>query len=153
MPNLYIIAGANGGQDHDGNAIASGCSRLHRVRQRRCDCCRPVAVPSGVDGHPGRATDGRMHSFSGVIGSRLRVRDNAGFTRVRSMHRRVRAARLYATLLYYWLSSPDLALERVAFRVSTGGHSIPEQTIRRRNDAERRNLSRLYPPVVDSGTV
>ena len=69
------------------------------------------------------------------------------------MHRRVRAARLYATLLYYWLSSPDLALERVAFRVSTGGHSIPEQTIRRRNDAERRNLSRLYPPVVDSGTV
>lgn len=35
-----------------------------------------------------------------------------------------------ATLLYFWLSSPDLAAEQVDFRVSTEGHLIPEQTIR-----------------------
>lgn len=36
------------------------------------------------------------------------------------------------TLLYFWLNSPELAIERVAARVATGGHNIPEETIRRR---------------------
>lgn len=36
------------------------------------------------------------------------------------------------TLLYLWLNSPDLAVERVAARVESGGHNIPEETIRRR---------------------
>ena len=36
------------------------------------------------------------------------------------------------TLLYFWLNSPELAIERVAARVETGGHDIPEDTIRRR---------------------
>ena len=29
------------------------------------------------------------------------------------------------TLLYFWLNSPELAIERVAARVATGGHNIP----------------------------
>ena len=36
------------------------------------------------------------------------------------------------TLLYFWLNSPELAVERVAARVEAGGHDIPEETIRRR---------------------
>ena len=36
------------------------------------------------------------------------------------------------TLLYFWLNSPELAIERVAARVATGGHNIPEERIRRR---------------------
>ncbi|WP_226163575.1 AAA family ATPase [Hymenobacter terricola] len=35
-------------------------------------------------------------------------------------------------LLFFWLNSPDLAVERVAARVREGGHNIPEPTIRRR---------------------
>lgn len=38
----------------------------------------------------------------------------------------------YVTVLYLWLNSPDLAVERVAARVRSGGHDIPEETIRRR---------------------
>lgn len=36
------------------------------------------------------------------------------------------------TVLYFWLNSPDLAVKRVADRVSAGGHNIPEAVIRRR---------------------
>ena len=36
------------------------------------------------------------------------------------------------TVLYLWLNSPELAIQRVRTRVSTGGHNIPEDTIRRR---------------------
>ena len=33
------------------------------------------------------------------------------------------------TLLYFWLRSPEQAIERVAERVSKGGHSIPRDII------------------------
>ncbi len=36
------------------------------------------------------------------------------------------------TVIYLWLNSPELAIQRVRDRVSTGGHDIPEETIRRR---------------------
>ena len=38
----------------------------------------------------------------------------------------------FVTVTYLWLSSADLAVQRVAARVATGGHDIPEATIRRR---------------------
>lgn len=52
-------------------------------------------------------------------------------------------------LLYFWLRSPNLAVERVAQRVASGGHSIPEEVIRRRYQRGRRNLVDLYLPLCD----
>lgn len=36
------------------------------------------------------------------------------------------------TLLFFWLKSPEQAIERVAERVSKGGHNIPQDIIVRR---------------------
>lgn len=47
------------------------------------------------------------------------------------------------------LSSPELAMKRVAERVSKGGHDIPEEIIRRRYTAGINNLFKLFLPVVD----
>ncbi|WP_292744792.1 zeta toxin family protein [Nostoc sp. NMS4] len=52
-------------------------------------------------------------------------------------------------LIYFWLQSPDLAVERVAQRVASGGHSIPEDAIRRRYQRGRVNLISLYLPLCD----
>ena len=52
-------------------------------------------------------------------------------------------------VLYFWLSSPELAMKRVAERVSKGGHDIPEEIIRRRYTAGINNLFKLFLPVVD----
>lgn len=49
----------------------------------------------------------------------------------------------------FWLNSVDLAIERVGRRVSSGGHSIPEDTIRRRYNAGKQNLSKFYIPICD----
>ena len=56
-------------------------------------------------------------------------------------------------LFYLWVSSPELAIERVAERVRKGGHSIPEDTIRRRYFAGLRNLFELYIPLATSWQV
>jgi len=52
-------------------------------------------------------------------------------------------------LLYFWLQSPELALQRVAERVKNGGHNVEEHIVRRRYSAGIRNLFKLYLPVVD----
>ena len=57
------------------------------------------------------------------------------------------------TLLYFWLSSVDLAIERVKYRVSSGGHNIPKDVILRRYNLGLKNLSRLYMPICDDWLV
>lgn len=43
-------------------------------------------------------------------------------------------------ILYVGLSSPELHLQRIRERVGRGGHDIPEDKVRQRYDASRRNL-------------
>lgn len=53
------------------------------------------------------------------------------------------------TLLYFWLSSPELAKTRVEVRVQEGGHDIPPDVIERRYWQGLRLLFDNYLPLVD----
>jgi len=53
------------------------------------------------------------------------------------------------TLVYFWLKSPELAVTRVAHRVSEGGHAVPPDIIRRRYSASVANMRKLYLPLAD----
>jgi predicted ABC-type ATPase len=60
----------------------------------------------------------------------------------------------YAVLLYYyWLDSPELAIARVALRVQSGGHFVPDADIRRRYARSVRNFLELYRPIADEWEV
>ena len=50
-------------------------------------------------------------------------------------------------LLFLWLPSPELAVERVRIRVELGGHSVPEATVCRRYAVGLRNFFRVYRPL------
>ncbi len=52
-------------------------------------------------------------------------------------------------LIYLWLPGADVAVARVRQRVALGGHSIPEETIRRRYGRSLRNLLQTYRPLAD----
>ncbi len=54
------------------------------------------------------------------------------------------------TLVYFWLLTPELAVERVAERVRLGGHNVPPETIRRRYTSSIRNFFSLYRPIADN---
>lgn len=58
-----------------------------------------------------------------------------------------------SALFYLWLPNPEVAIARVANRVSQGGHSILESDIRRRFTASQRNLERSYEGAVDAWAV
>ena len=53
-------------------------------------------------------------------------------------------------LIFLDLASVDIAIARVAARVAQGGHSIPEDTIRRRYESGRRNFEHTYKTLVDA---
>ena len=57
------------------------------------------------------------------------------------------------TLLYFWLTSPELAIERVAQRVSEGGHNIPTEDIVRRYYRGISNFFNLFKDIVDLWTL
>jgi len=48
-------------------------------------------------------------------------------------------------LWFTGLDSPERHLARIRFRVAHGGHDIPEEKVRERYDASRRNLIALLP--------
>ncbi|MCW5870158.1 MAG: zeta toxin family protein [Candidatus Eremiobacteraeota bacterium] len=52
-------------------------------------------------------------------------------------------------LLFLALPSPEIAVQRVALRVRSGGHGIPEDTIRRRYQRGLSNFFQLYRPLCD----
>src|SRR5262249_12295904 len=56
-------------------------------------------------------------------------------------------------LVYFWLTSPEVAVSRVADRVRMGGHNVPEATIRQRYRRSVQNFFRLYRPVVTTWCV
>lgn len=57
------------------------------------------------------------------------------------------------SLYYFWLSSVDIAKERVERRVANGGHNIPVETIERRYNRSIINLMTLYLPISDNWVI
>jgi len=60
-----------------------------------------------------------------------------------------RATGYYVQLIFLQLPSVELALARVAARVSQGGHSVPDVVVRRRFLAGAENFRRVYQPLVN----
>lgn len=51
------------------------------------------------------------------------------------------------TLLYIHLDSPERAIERVASRVSKGGHGVDDETTRKRYETSLANFRQLEPMI------
>jgi predicted ABC-type ATPase len=63
--------------------------------------------------------------------------------------RRAQSKGYSVKVLFFWLNSPELAIQRVAERVAKGGHNIPTPVIRRRYVAGISNLFHLFMKEVD----
>mgnify|MGYP003820613589 FL=1 len=53
-------------------------------------------------------------------------------------------------LVYLWLPSAELAVQRVRIRVQAGGHDVPEETVRRRYERGLRNFFGLYQRLAET---
>ena len=53
------------------------------------------------------------------------------------------------TARYFWLNSPELAIQRVHDRVAAGGHNIPDHVVRRRYVMGLQYFFDTYIPAID----
>jgi predicted ABC-type ATPase len=56
-------------------------------------------------------------------------------------------------LLFLWLSTQELAIQRVSDRVGRGGHSVSDSVVRRRYRRGLNNLFELYSPLADTWAI
>lgn len=56
----------------------------------------------------------------------------------------------FVTVLYFWIETPEVAIERVKARVAAGGHNVPEDTLRRRYYTGLKYFFEDYSPLADS---
>jgi predicted ABC-type ATPase len=61
---------------------------------------------------------------------------------------RERGYRLH--LFFLWVPGPELALNRIEERVRAGGHSVPEEVVRRRLTRGLRNFFQVYASTFDA---
>ncbi len=150
MPNLYIIAGCNGA----GKTTASYTVLPEMLGCREFVNADEIAKglspfnPSSVAMEAGRImlqrmddllSEGADFAFETTLATRSYVRF------IEQAH----AKGYFVTLLYFWLPTPQQAVERVATRVLEGGHDIPKSVIYRRYGNGLKNLTSLYIPVCD----
>ncbi|MBD2498258.1 zeta toxin family protein [Nostoc sp. FACHB-280] len=150
MPNLYIIGGANGS-----GKTTVAMSLLPNF----LDCFEYVNADSIAAGLSPLNPDSMAIEAGKLMITRLQTMSNSGsdFAFETTLSARTfvpfinecKAKGYIVNLIYFWLRSVDLAMERVAQRVASGGHSIPEEVIRRRYERGKKNLISLYLPLCD----
>lgn len=154
MKKLFIIGGCNGA----GKTTASytvlpemlGCKEF--VNADEIAKGLSPFNPESVAIEAGRLMLRRMEDLLSegadfAFETTLATRSYVGFIR------KAQQMGYFVTLVYFWLPTPEQAIERVATRVREGGHSIPPEVIRRRYANGLRNLIELYTPICDFWTI
>jgi len=150
MPNLYIIAGCNGA----GKTTAS-----FTVFPEILDCEQFVNAdniayglsPFNVESvavEAGRIMLRRIHELM-TMGENFAIETTLATRSYVTLIQRAKQLGYSVSLIYMWLSTPNLAQQRVAERVRGGGHNIPAQVIIRRYFRGLSNLFTLFLPVCD----
>jgi predicted ABC-type ATPase len=67
--------------------------------------------------------------------------------------RRCKDAGWQIILVFLWLPSPQIAIDRVARRVAKGGHAVPPKVVVRRYRAGLRNMYAHYLPLADVAAI
>ena len=131
MPNLYIISGCNGA----GKTTAS-----YTILPEILNCKEFVSAdeiakglspfqPEKVSLEAGRIMLQRI-DFLFSIKADFAFETTLSTRSYVNTIKRAKENGYEVTLLYFWLNSQELAIERVKERVKEGGHNIPEQVIK-----------------------
>jgi predicted ABC-type ATPase len=76
----------------------------------------------------------------------------AGHRQVKLL-RTCRAAGYRVTFFFLWLPSPKAAIQRVAQRVTRGGHHIPDDVVARRYVMGLHNMRHMFLPLADAAAI
>ncbi len=154
MPRLYIIAGCNG----SGKTTAS-----YKELPELLDCTEFVnsdefakaLSPSNPDAASIMAGRYMLMKIQRLLSRRVDFCIESTLA-TRSLLQMIRSSKemgYTVSILYLWVSSPELARQRVRARVAAGGHNVKDETIQRRYEAGLKNFFGIYLPECDHWTL
>ena len=150
MKKLYIIAGSNGA----GKTTAAYVllPKLWRCEEfvNADEIARGLSpfYPQRESVRAGRMMLEKMHSLLESGRSFAFETTLAGIGHRRFVEK-AKQKGYQVSLFFFWLPSPDLAVERVASRVREGGHGLPQEIIKRRYERGLKNFFNVFKPLVD----
>jgi len=149
VPNLFILAGPNGaGKSTSAPVVLTGPRAVAEFVNADV-----IAREKGLsDIAAGRATLNRLNELAAArrdIAFETTLASQLLLPRIRAMQ----AAGYGFHLYFFWLPSADMAVQRVARRVASGGHHIPEHVVRRRYERDLENFFQHYALAADSWTL
>ena len=150
-PNVYIVAGPNG-------AGKSTFARLFLPDYADCkEFVNADLIAAGLSPfNPESLAIQAGRLMLERIETLAQARVNFGFETTLAgrgyvpLLRRLRETGYRTHLFFLWLRDPELALARVDERVSSGGHFVPEDVVRRRYTRGLANLLHTYEPLLDT---
>ena len=148
MPQIVILAGPNGAGKSTlaARLVPPGVSFLNADNIARS----LVPTPGqNTELAAGRLLLARMDKAV-QAGTSFALETNLASRTLATRIPRWQQAGYTVSLVFVWIPSADLAVERVAARVRSGGHNIPEATIRRRYKAGLTAFFDVYQPLVDN---
>jgi len=148
--NLYIVAGCNGA----GKTTASFTILPEIINCKEYVNADEIAKglspfqPEKVAFESGRIMLHRINELL-LLDESFAFETTLSTKSYRSKILEAKAKGFTVTLLFFWLQSTELAIERVKTRVSEGGHHIDEDIIKRRYTKGVKNLFEIFIPIVD----
>jgi predicted ABC-type ATPase len=145
LPNLYIIAGCNGA----GKTTASFTILPELLNCKEYVNADEIArglspfQPETVSFQAGRIMLERINELI-AAGADFAFETTLTTKSYLNTIRVAKAKGYRIVLVYFWLSSADLAIERVGLRVKEGGHNVPATIIRRRYNRGIINLVKKF---------
>jgi predicted ABC-type ATPase len=154
MPNLVILAGPNGAGKSTSAPRAINDLMAVGAFVNADDIARGLAgfATESVAFQAGRIMLQRLEelfaqradfAFETTLASRTFV----------PFVRNARTAGYRIELVYVWLNSADLCIERIKGRVRSGGHFVEDDVVRRRYERSLKNFFTLYQPMADDWRV
>jgi len=146
MPNLFVMAGPNGaGKTTTSRLILTGDRRVTEFVNADV-----IAAQQGLSEiAAGRAMLERLDELTAQRAD-LAFETTLSSASLRGRIQAMREAGYVFTLIYVWIPSPEMSIQRVAARVRSGGHNIPEEVIRRRYPRSLENLFNVFIPLADA---
>ncbi|HEX8426539.1 zeta toxin family protein [Hymenobacter sp.] len=151
MKNLYLLAGCNG---------AGKTTAAYTLLPELLNCWEFVNAdeiarglspfqPETVSVQAGRLMLARLQELL-TAGETFALETTLATRHYLAFIRKAQAKGYTVHLFFFWLSTPEAAVQRVRIRVQEGGHNIPEDVIRRRYEMGLRYFFTRYRFVVDS---
>ena len=150
MPRLYILSGCNGA----GKTTAS-YTFLPEILDCREFVNSDEFAKSLSPFNPSNASvSASRHMLMRIqylldLGADFSVETTLATRSLVGIIQEARSRGYSVTLLYLWVQSPEIAIQRVRDRVASGGHNIPDNVLRRRYVTGIQYLFDIYMPLCD----